>query len=43
LNFSGSAFELGGIQWPIFFALLAIWLINYLIIARAIADVMLAL
>ncbi len=33
LNFSGSAFNLGGIQWPIFFALLAVWLINYLIIA----------
>ena len=33
LGFSGSAFNLGGIQWPIFFALLAVWLINYVIIA----------
>lgn len=33
LNFSGSAFQLGGIQWNIFFALLAVWLINYAIIA----------
>lgn len=33
LNFSGSAFKLGGIQWNIFFALLAVWLINYSIIA----------
>lgn len=33
LNFSGSAFQLGGIQWKIFFALLAVWLINYSIIA----------
>jgi NSS family neurotransmitter:Na+ symporter len=33
LGFSGSAFKLGGIQWNIFFALLAVWLINYAIIA----------
>ena len=33
LQFSGSAFSLGGIQWPIFFALIAIWAINYTIIA----------
>ncbi|MGM0498600.1 MAG: sodium-dependent transporter [Bacillota bacterium] len=33
LQFSGSAFNLGGIQWPIFFALIAVWLINYVIIA----------
>ena len=33
LQFSGSSFNLGGIQWPIFFALIAIWAINYLIIA----------
>ncbi|ADO77578.1 sodium-dependent transporter [Halanaerobium praevalens] len=33
LNFSGSAFNLGGIQWPIFIALVAVWLINYFIIA----------
>ncbi|RAK10495.1 NSS family neurotransmitter:Na+ symporter [Halanaerobium saccharolyticum] len=33
LQFSGSAFNLGGVQWPIFFALIAIWAINYTIIA----------
>jgi len=33
LGFSGSAFTLGGIQWQIFFSLLAVWLINYFIIA----------
>jgi NSS family neurotransmitter:Na+ symporter len=33
LQFSGSAFNLGGVQWPIFFALIAIWAINYIIIA----------
>jgi len=33
LQFSGSAFNLGSIQWPIFFALIAIWAINYTIIA----------
>ena len=33
LGFSGSAFTLGGIQWKIFFALLAVWIINYVIIA----------
>ncbi|MGM0603345.1 MAG: sodium-dependent transporter [Bacillota bacterium] len=33
LGNSGSAFTLGGMQWPIFFALLIVWLINYSIIA----------
>lgn len=36
LQFSGSAFNLGGIQWQIFFALLAIWAINYTIIANGV-------
>ncbi|RCW48762.1 MULTISPECIES: sodium-dependent transporter [unclassified Halanaerobium] len=36
LGFSGSAFTFGGMQWHIFFALLIVWLVNYLIIAGGI-------
>ena len=38
LGFTGSAFNLGGIQWNIFFALLVVWLLNYTIIAGGVKE-----